>query len=235
MFGGGVIFKFLNSGFSPLWFVKYLMIFSLIAPAFYYVLRRKIMGAIVLLIMCGMNIFFYYSGIMEIPLNVNANNIVMLNYQYIFYVIGAYGALNYREFVETSTIQKRYIAGIVLVLLCLSYFLFIVKHGNVITNHFFRMVYIVGLWFVMDFVPRYKVKNWMTNSFFLYCSHLMILQCVQRVCDIVIGKLGKIQSVLYVLEYILLPIAVIVLLMIIAEFAKKYMPKIFGVMTGNRG
>ena len=44
---------------------------------------------------------------MEIPLNVNANNIVMLNYQYIFYAISAYGALNYRKFVEIPTVRKK--------------------------------------------------------------------------------------------------------------------------------
>lgn len=234
MFGGAIL-KLINSEFSPLWFVKYLMIFSLTAPVFYYLLNGKVQGIIVLLVMCGLNIYFYYSGIMEVPLNVNANNIIMLNYQYIFYGIGAYGALNYRQFVETPTVKKRYIASIILVLLCLLYFLFIVRHGNVIVNHFFRMVYIVGLWFAMDFVQKFKVKKWMTNSFFLYCSHLVVLQCVQRVWDIIIEKINVMQSVLYVLEYVVLPMIVIVCLMIVAEFMKKHIPKIFDVITGNRG
>ena len=97
------------------------------------------------------------------------------------------------------------------------------------------MIYIVGLWFAIDLLPKFEVKNWMTNSFFLYCSHLMILQCIQRVCDIIIGKTGSLQPVLYVLEYILLPIIVIAFLMISAEVIKKYIPKLFGILTGNRG
>lgn len=55
---GGILLQLINAEFSPLWFVKYLMVFSLIAPFFYYLLRRKIVGIITIFIMVILNAFF---------------------------------------------------------------------------------------------------------------------------------------------------------------------------------
>lgn len=231
----GVLLQYINAEFSPLWFVKYLMIFTLIAPFFYYLLRRKILGAVAILVMLILNAVFFYSGMMLIPLNVNSNSIIMLNYQYIFYAIGAYSALNWKDIAETLTYGKRNVASVILVVLVTVYFMYITKNGNAVINHVFRLVYIVAMWFVLDYIPQYRVYRWMGNSFFLYCSHLIVLQCIQRVCDIAIGKTDGIQSILYVLEYLFLPIIIIVFLLCAAEKGKKRLPKIFDVLSGKRG
>ena len=232
---GGVLLQFLNAEFSPLWFIKYLMIFTVISPFAYYLLRGKISGVIMILVMLTLNVGFYYSGMMQIPLNVNSNSVIMLNYQYIFYALGAYSALNWKEIVEIPTQKKRNVASILLLILIVFYFLFITKHSNVIIGHSFRLLYIIVLWFVLDYIPTYIVHRWMYNSFFLYCSHLIVLQCVQRVCDMIIIKISRIQSGGYVLEYIFLPIIVIAFLMIVAECMKKYLPKIYNIFSGGRG
>ena len=211
------------------------MMFTVVAPVFYYILRRKVAGALVIGIMLTMNVFFFYTGMLKVPLNVNSNSIIMLNYQYIFYAIGAYGALNYRNFVEKTNCRKRNVASIILSLLVIIYFFFIVKYGNVVISHFFRIIYVIALWFVFDFIKEYKIKKWMKNSFFLYCSHLIVLQCIQRICDIIIEKIDILQPGFYVLEYIFLPIIVIGLLMIVAELLKKHLPNVFDILTGKRG
>lgn len=231
---GGVILQLLNAEFSPLWFVKYLMAFTLIAPIMYYVLRNKAIGAIAIALMLLLNAWCYYSGLMKLPLNVNANNLVMLNYQYIFYAVGAYGALNWKEVVERPTGRKSWIAIAVFVFLMLFYWGYAAGHGNAIISHTFRLIYIVALWFVLDVCGTFNVYGWMKNSFFLYCSHLMVLQCVQRVCDIIIEKIEIMKSVLYVAEYVILPMVIIGALLVIAEFMKKRIPKIYGILTGSR-
>lgn len=232
---GGILLQLINAEFSPLWFVKYLMVFSLIAPFFYYLLRRKIVGIITIFIMVILNAFFYYSGIMQTPLNVNSNSVVMLNYQYIFYAVGAYGALNCSQFVEKPTPKKRKVASIILFTLIACYFLYIIKHSNVLIGHSFRLLYVIAVWFAIDYILRYRVYKWMNNSFFIYCSHLIVLQCVQRVCDILIGKIAGTTSVLYVIEYIFLPLIVSICLIAVAEKMKKNLPSVYGVLTGNRG
>lgn len=77
----------------------------------------------------------------------------MLNYQYIFYAIGAYSALNWKDIAETLTYGKRNVASVILVVLVTVYFMYITKHGNAVINHVFRLVYIVAMWFVLDYIP----------------------------------------------------------------------------------
>ena len=55
----------------------------------------------------GLNCYFYYSGIMTLPINVNENSLIMLNYQYIFYGIGSYATLNLRNIVEEKSEKRR--------------------------------------------------------------------------------------------------------------------------------
>ena len=232
---GGGLLRILNAEFGPLWFVKYLMIFSLISPVTYYLFRKKYLGACSVFVMLVMNAIFYHFGIMRIPINVNANNIAMINYQYIFFGMGAYGALNFRKVVETPSWKKTFVAGIVWLALIASYGIFSMEKSNALTSHLFRLVYAVALWFALDFVKVFKIQCWMKNSFFLYCSHLMLLQCLQRVCEIIIGKVRLFQATLYVLEYMFLPVVVVIVLMSLAEFMKKRIPKTYKVLTGNRG
>lgn len=210
------------------------MVFTLAAPIIYYVLRQRILGGLVIALMIALNAWSYYSGIMQIPLNVNANNLVMLNYQYIFYAVGAYGALNWKNVVERPSVRKSQISIVVLVALMLFYWGYAARNGNAIISHSFRLIYIVALWFSLDVCGKFKVYGWMKDSFFLYCSHLMVLQCVQRVCDIIIEKIGYMKPVFYVAEYIILPMAIIGALMVIAELMKKRMPRIYGILTGSR-
>lgn len=164
-----------------------------------------------------------------------SNSVVMLNYQYIFYAVGAYGALNCSQFVEKPTPKKRKVASIILFTLIACYFLYIIKHSNVLIGHSFRLLYVIAVWFAIDYILRYRVYKWMNNSFFIYCSHLIVLQCVQRVCDILIGKIAGTTSVLYVIEYIFLPLIVSICLIAVAEKMKKNLPSVYGVLTGNRG
>ena len=232
---GGVILQLINSEFSPLWFIKYLMVFSLIAPIMYYVLRHRIVGALAIGIMIILNAWSFYSGIMQIPINVNANNLVMLNYQYIFYAVGAYGALNWKDVVERPSHRKCLAAMIVLAVLMLFYWGYAVKYGNAIISHSFRLIYIIALWFALDACSTFNIYGWMKNSFFLYCSHLMVLQSVQRVCDFIVERIGLIKPALYVAEYIFLPMAIIGALVVVANLMRKYMPRTYGVLTGSRG
>ena len=118
-----ILFQILNAEFSPLWFVKYLMLFVIVSPIVYYVIRNKFSGLILLICCIGMNFIFYYNGIMQIPLNVNANNFVMFNYQWIYYLIGGYAALNLKSLVEAGNKKKVYIGLVVILLLISSYIL----------------------------------------------------------------------------------------------------------------
>ena len=211
---GGRVVQLLNSEFSPLWFIKYLMVFVLISPLMYYILKNKIAGGMLIILSLLLNIIFYYNRVLDLPIDVNANNFSMFNYQYVYYAVGCYMALNYQDFVEMVTKKKCYIALSILVCLFIFYIVVIaIKDlGNAWISHEFRLIYIGALWFVYDLLPTIKIYSWMRSSFFLYCTHLIVLQCVQRVCQIVFKAFGIELSFFTVLEYAILPLIVITIL-----------------------
>ncbi len=231
-----ILLQMINSEFSPLWFVKYLMIFTITAPFFYYILKNKYLGIIFLLGCMGLNCYFYYSGIMTLPINVNENSLIMLNYQYIFYGIGSYAALNLRNIVEEKSEKRTKICLVMLFLLIIINIIMVKQQmENVIINHTWRLCYICVLWFVFDHLPQISIKSWMNDSFFLCCSHLIILQCSQRVCEIILSKMNLSGGIFSVLEFLILPIIIIILLLLLAEVLKKYLPRTWNVISGRRG
>ena len=233
--GTELIWQIFNAEFSPLWFVKCLMIFVLVAPLLYIVLKNKYIGILALIAMIGCNAFFYYTGIMEIPLNVNANNFVMYNYQMIFYATGAYSALHLNSFIEKSNKRKSIVSLVIIVVLCVVYWAVLRRYGNAITNHSFRLLFSGALWFTMDFVPEIKIRWWMKISFFIYCIHLILLQCIQGITEKIINIMGMPLNVMSVVEYITLPIFVLLLIIAMAYILKKYMVKTWALITGARG
>ena len=158
----------------------------------------------------GLNCYFYYSGIMTLPINVNENSLIMLNYQYIFYGIGSYATLNLRNIVEEKSEKRTKICLVMLFLLIIINIIMVKQQmENVIINHTWRLCYICVLWFVFDHLPQISIKSWMNDSFFLCCSHLIILQCSQRVCEIILSKMNLSGGIFSVLEFLILPIIII--------------------------
>lgn len=231
-----IVFQMINSEFSPLWFVKYLMIFTITAPFLYYILKNKKLGIVFILCCMGLNWYFCYSGVMTLPINVNENSLTMLNYQYVYYGVGSYAALHLRNIIEERNQKRAKICSVIFILLfIINYIMGIMQIQNVIINHVWRLIYICVLWFVLDYLPQISIKSWMNNSFFLYCSHLIVLQCSQRVCEIILNKMSLSGGIFSVLEFIVLPIIIITLLLFLAEILKKYLPRIWNVISGGRG
>lgn len=231
---GGVI-SCLNSEFSPLWFVKYLMVFVCISPLMYFVLRKKILGCLFIVFLLIVNAYNYYSGSMQVPLNVNANNLIMFIYQYIFFAIGSYSALCLKPEIEKPSLKKSRYGVMMTMTLIVIYWLYIKQYGDVITNHTFRWLWCISIWFVYDLLPNIKVRPWMKYSFFIYCSHLILVMCAQGGSNIVYSKLGGIKSILQISEYLWLPLLTVYILIKTGDFLKRYSPLFWGCITGSRG
>lgn len=231
---GGVI-SCLNSEFSPLWFVKYLMVFVCISPLVYFVLRKKILGFLFIAFLLVVNAYNYYSGSMQVPLNVNANNWIMFIYQYIFFAIGSFSALCLKSEIEKPSLKKSRFGVIIIFTLMAIYWLYIKQFGDVVTNHTFRWLWCISIWFAFDMLPNIKVRPWMKYSFFIYCSHLIFVMCVQGVSNIVYSKMGVLKPIFQISEYLwLVPLSIYCLIKI-GDALKRYQPLLWGYITGSRG
>ena len=231
----GVVTSCINSEYSPLWFIKDLMVFVCISPMMYYLLRNKYVGALVLIALVTVNANNFYSGRMTEPLNVNANDWIMFIYQYIFFALGSYGALCWKLDIEKSS-SKRAICGLIMLsFLIIIYWAYLCSNGDVINNHTFRWLWCISFWFAYDLFPEIRVYPWMKYSFFIYCAHLIIVMCIQGVSQKVFSYCGGLTCCLQITEYIALPIVTIICIICIANLLKKHMPQLLLIITGGRG
>lgn len=224
-----------NSEFSPLWFVKYLMVFACISPLMYFVLRNMFLGAMTILVLLLINVYNYYSGNMQVPLNVNANNWIMFIYQYVFFAIGAYGALCFKQQIEFPSNMKSKVGICVLLLLITFYFGYITHFGDVITNHTFRWLWCISLWFTCDLLPEIKVRSWMKYSFFIYYAHMIFVMCFQGTTSIIYMETAGLKPFLQISEYLWLPVLLIYILIKTGDILKSRIPRFWGLITGSRG
>lgn len=231
----GILKGVVNSECSPLWFVRYLMLFVCIAPLAYFVLRYRILGALFILGLVVMNIYNYMTGAFVNGIDVNANTLVMFNYQFIFFALGAYGALCWSQLIEHPSREKSYISIIIMLILVSLYWCYLKDNGTVWTNHIYRVFLIPLFWFAFDILPEIKIMPWMKFSFFIYCSHMFVLYCAQGITARIYPYLGKYQPLFAFVEYIILGILTVYLLLKIVTILKFRTPKIFCLISGNRG
>ena len=228
-----IILQIINSDFSPLWFVKYLIVFSLISPLMYYVFKNKYVGALAVTLIFVTNIVFCICGVVETPVNVNSNSPVMFNYQYVFYAIGAYSAIHFKQVVEKPNITRGMIGVALICVLCIIYWLPFYE-STVVVGHTFRVVFAIAFWCACDLIKNTEIPSYMKMSFFIYCAHLLPLQCSQVLIRLVINKLSLTINAVYVIEWIVLPVLMVSLIILLGKALKKHLPKTWCVLTGNR-
>ncbi len=225
----------LNAECSPLWFVRYLMLFALIAPFTYIIFHNRIIGCIAIIAILALNYYNYISGILGTHINVNANNLAMFNYQDAYYALGAYCALNFSQIVET--VNKRWmLTGLISILLLICvYWFYLNNNGNMASFHLFRFLWIPALWFAIDYLSAIKTRVWMKYAFFIYCSHMFLIYSFQGVIEKVYAYVGSLKPLFACIEYILMGIIVAFLLINAAELLKKNLSPLFKLISGSRG
>lgn len=214
---------------------KYLMVFVCISPLMYFVLRNMFLGAMTILALLLINAYNYYSGNMQVPLNVNANNWIMFIYQYVFFAIGSYGMLCFKRQIETPSNKKSKVGVCALLLLTAFYWGYLMHSGDVITNHTFRWLWCISLWFACDLLLEIKVRPWMKYSFFIYCAHMIFVMCFQGVTSIIYMKTTGLRPLLQISEYLWLPVLTIYILIKLGDILKSHTSRFWGLITGSRG
>ena len=231
-FNWKILVQTINSDFSPLWFLKYLIVFSLIAPVMYYLLKNKYIGAGVVVLTVTLNVVFIACGVIKAPLDVNSNSFAMFNYQYVYYVVGAYSALHLKNVIEQPHRNKTTIGICGVSVLCLLYWMPFFEN-SVLIGHTFRLFFVVFLWFAFDLLRDIEIKPFLKTSFFIYCSHLMIVQCMQGVIGIALRNSFEVGSIIYLIEWLVVPIFTVFIVLCGAQILKKYTPVVWKILTGR--
>lgn len=209
-----VVIGILDARFTPLWFVKILMIYSLLSPLIYFCLRRRTLFAIILIGSIIVAIFCkwdkYDSVLLWLPM----------------YLCGC--AMGYYKLAMVkSKIAIIFFSCLLISLIILSYY----YTGAILL---LRIVAPIVIWVLVDWLlektitEHFKVKEWMTCTFFIYCTHYFALNVFQKIGYLI---LGSTQSVMFT-TFIISLIMTIFTLIFVARSLSGW--KIYKVLTGGR-
>ena len=201
-------------GHNVTWFLQNLMVYMVITPLLYWVLKNRI----------GSLVTFIVAFIIAIL----TNNSWTINY--VFYLFGAIIGLQWKEIVKFK--YSKWLISVSAVYLFSTVFLLTVNNINTHTVLIpLKITQITAIWILADcFAVSRDLKWWVTISFFIYCSHSMVLESLEKVILVVLGKnlFGA------ALDFFLAPIITLVILVITAYLLRKIKP-LWRVLTGNRG
>ncbi|MBD5192959.1 MAG: acyltransferase [Bacteroidales bacterium] len=231
----GVLKAIINAECSPLWFIRYLMLFVCIAPLTYFVLRHRLIGAIFISLQIVFNLYNYHVGYFNSGIHVNDNTLAMFNYQFVYFALGAYAALCWGKEIETKNKRRSQIALIVLCVMIVTYLLVLREHGNAGINHFFRLIWVPIFWFSFDLLPELKIRPWMKYTFLLYCTHMFVVYGLQGVISKIMPSMASYNPIFTFIEYLAIGVITIYVCLTLSHLLKIYCPRIHSIVSGNRG
>lgn len=203
----------LDSRFTPLWFVKNLIFYTLLSPVIFFLLRNKflflIVFVIVSIIYLKSNFKIYDSFWNGIPM----------------YMMGAY--IGYRKICIRNNHSLIFFSCIIIIA---SYLLSLYDESCLLFLRFITPV----IWFVVDWIfydyikTKFHFRKWMGYTFFIYCTHYFILNVIQKI----VVKTFAPEVLVLNLTFILSPIIVIVIIIGMANVLSKY--KLYKILTGGR-
>lgn len=214
----GIMLSIINSKYTVLWFVKDLIVFSLMSPVFYVMLKSKI---IMVVSICGL-VFLNMSYSME--------------YESIWhwlsvYLLGAYVGYNKLYKITPSEKYQRKIAvGCIMILVGLYAIVYLDDRRMFL----FRFLSPILIWVLYDCFPakwtltKFQEKKWMRGLFFIYCTHFFIINIFQKIIFKILPHnhlcINSIQLITPVLVFLFL----VACINIISE------NKIYRVLIGGR-
>jgi|GEM_PF-87167 len=104
--------------------------------------------------------------------------------------------------------------------------------------HFVNPVFVVlcrlfgaaALWYLLSGISLSPAKKFMRNSFMIYAMHFALVRMINKTADLFFHGSGPAALLLY----FLMPVIVIAAVALIADFGRKYTPKLYAVLSGNR-
>lgn len=199
-----------------LWFLKNLIVMIIITPILYIILKNRwhISGWVVLGIL-----FLCTKGIISIS----------LPYFSIYYAVGAFIGINYKNILHKSSKEIVVTARILLIImLIISGFL---TYHERSMDDLLTIIFCAAIWYgVSGSKQNISLPWWMNVSFFIYCAHDMILEGLEKIWLV----LGGHSTVAALLDYIFAPLFTIIILIFVAYALKKWMNPLWKLLSGNR-
>ena len=204
---------------THLWYIRNLIIYLLLSPIVYYFIRLKYSFPFFGALMLALHMF----------LREGTNSISMYS---IYYFGGAWAALHFCDAVEKKYTNR--VKVFALIALCVLW----ITNRIIIRISFYQFIYgilfLIGIpliWICSDiFRSTNQPKEFIRSSFFIYVSHVLILEAVEKAMFILLphNQTGALA------DYIFAPVITLFIIFLI-EKKKKKNKLIWSILTGNRG
>lgn len=204
--------------YNALWFVRVLIGLVILAPVFYYLLRNRIIGAITLSILYIIHWFLYVDEF-------------TILYGSLFFFFGGYISIHYFKIaIKKYSNFLFYISLFVSILISFALInQWILSYTPI--RQTTLLIFCITIWIISDKV-NFPVKKpwWVHISFFISCSHGVILESTEKIILIVLGNnvFGA------AIDYVFAPIITFIIIITIATLLKKYLPRTWKIINGNR-
>lgn len=210
------IFDFLKSvilhKYTILWFVFYLIIFTYSAPVFYWSLKSKIVSHLLCIVLI-IGAFIYGNDSRPV-------------FWGSFYYFGAVVGYHYKE----TVIRRIDFTLTSKILLLVLWFIVFYICSTFHYEYAYRFMSPIFLWLLYDAYGKNLGTEWMTCSFFIYCTHYYIVYPIKPLIYHFSPML--MQGNFAYITFILIGTTTLISITIIANLIKGN--EIYKVMTGYR-
>lgn len=197
-----------------LWYVRDLFVFIILTPLLFLILNNRRSTEAFIAIIAVLTCAFY---------NNTLNGLF-------FFLSGAFIALHKDLDWFSELCSKAFIPALGIYMILSFYAPF-----NSIQNFTFLFLHIAGVmsvWRLYDlFAYRIRIpEKYLGYSFWVYCFHMPFYNILKKLNVALFGG-GQFQYCLY---FVISPIIAFVVIIGIGFFVRRYAPKVYGILTGNR-
>ncbi|MBR3329474.1 acyltransferase family protein [Candidatus Saccharibacteria bacterium] len=218
----GVFFYKYNYAF---WFLYNLIFFVLITPIFDFFAKSKFRAFLFIAFCLTLP---YLCGDLFAFLKLNAESVV-------FYAIGCtIGKHAFNDFAKRPNVVTNNWKYIIIITICITIRVLIermVWNMPLIMEQVCLAIYCFAFWKFIDvFLIKVKIRNFMDTPFLIYAMHPNLSATIMILFPIIFGE-GQIMSIV---NCVIAPIITVLLIIAVATFWRKFMPKSYALFSGGR-
>lgn len=210
---------FLNEYFEPFWFIKWLIVLTVLCPIIYALLRRKIVGIVMIVAVYILSCFDF----VWLP---DLSSVI-------FYLTGAWVGIHYFEFF-TSRKKIRYaVFCIVIYIACCLFmgykssfdkWIFVLQIPTIV-----KLISCFAFWFLFDLININKCPRFLGYSFLIYAMHSFIGAALTKCMYMLVSSNPAFLPLIAVVSFS----TTIIIICIFGYVLEKNMPKAKKLITGR--
>ena len=204
---------------GPFWFIFDLLLFTILCPVIYTIVKNKYVGGISIICLIVLSGF-----------NIQIINSLFRTYDaFLCYIIGAYIGVHYFEYFKNKASKKEVIVYFFICLIC-----FITRYYNIfMDNSMFEainiVVYSLAFWKLLDlfnFNNTFRIEE---DSFLVYAMHVNVGAIITKLIYIILPN----NSFYAAINYILTIVLSLIFIHFFMTLIKNYFPQMRKILCGR--